>query len=459
MSQATSSHTVYSRADRVSGDSADGAADTKLSYRYALMAIVLAGVMLRLVVVILAGNGMRTPWGGGGDTPSYVLLAQNLLTGKGYAYAGMPTALRAPAYPILLAAAFKMFVAHALGAVRWVQFFEGIAVALLCAAAAGKLYGEKARNFTLAIALFFPTLVEMNGEILSEATAALFAALFLYFLVTYVKQPGPAALAGMGCAIGLGALVRFNMAALGIVALVAIFAETDGWTRWRSVAIVFFVPVLLVSPWMIRNLIVFHGQVLFSTHSGLDALEGVLTPQGRALPGDSDILRAAVGWVPPIDVETNAPSRPALGPEPELDRQCWRAAIAIAMSKEWDLIPLALKKISNFWLSTDQLFWTGSFPGRDRFMRAAGVLVYWGLLALAVIGWFRLGPHNVRVARILLLYAVLVTAMHLPFVMSTRLRMPLIDPMLAVLAGGVLGGFVTGILAKDRPVFTRNAGA
>ncbi len=430
-------------------------------YDFLLAALVISGVLLRAAVAILAGNSMRTPWGGGGDTPAYVLLAQNILSGKGYAYAGMPTALRAPGYPLMLAAFFKLFGAHALAAMRWLQFFEGIAVALLCAATAKKLFGEQAGKWTLAIALFFPTLVQMNGEVLSEAPATVFTALFVYLLVSYWKEPGPGWLVLLGCAIGMGALVRFNLAALGLIALVAVFRCASGSKRWMGAAIVFVVSVLIVSPWMIRNFLAFHGQVLFSTESGPDALHGVLTPQGRALPGDSEMLRAAVGWVPPVDVETNDTSRLKLGPEPELDKQCWRAAIAIAMYKGWGLVPLALRKITDFWLSTDQLFWTASFPLWGRMLRAAGVLMYWALLGLAVLGWLRLrssnNSSNNRMAQMFLLYALMVTAMHLPFVMSTRLRMPFMDPILGVLAGGVAASVLYGNSRKNRPILGTTA--
>lgn len=457
MSRASSIYASNRDEKRIAGQSAARPAQTRQSN--ALNAIVVGGVLLRVLVTVLPGNAARTPWGGGGDTPAYLLLAQNLLAGKGYAYAGMPTALRAPGYPLLLAASFKLFNGHALAAMRWLQFFEGLAVAFLCAAAAAKLFGEHTRKLALATALFFPTMVEMNGEILSEATATFFAALFLYLLVHYSEEPTWYSAVGMGVAIGLGTLVRFNMAALGIIALAIVLVQQRPIIRWRNAAIVTFSAVLVVSPWLIRNQIVFHDQVLFSTHDGLDVLEGVLTPQGRALPGDSAKLRAAVGWVPPVDLETNAPSRLALGPEPELDNQCWRAAIAIAMYKGWALIPLELRKLSDFWLSTDQLLWTASFATWDRIMRAGGVLFYWGLLALAIAGWFRLRSQHVRAAWIFLLYAVLVTAMHLPFVMSTRLRMPLIDPMLAMLAGGWLAGFATSISGVGRPLWKGDAAA
>lgn len=456
MSQSSSTSLAFENAGELSAQFPKTASNAKY-YDFLLTALVIAGVLLRVAVAILAGNGMRTPWGGGGDTPAYVLLAQNILSGKGYAYAGMPTAMRAPGYPLLLAACFRFFGAHALAAMRWLQFFEGIAVALLCAAAAKKLFGEQAGKWTLAVALFFPTLVQMNGEVLSEAPATVFTALFVYLLVSYWKKPGTGWLVLLGCAIGMGALVRFNLAALGLIAVVAVFRCASGSKRWTGAAIVFAVSMLIVSPWMVRNFVAFHGQVLFSTESGPDALHGVLTPQGRALPGDSERLRAAVGWVPPVDVETNDASRLKLGPEPALDKQCWRAAIAIAEYKGWGLIPLALRKITDFWLSTDQLFWTASFPLWGRMLRGAGVLVYWALLGLAVFGWLRLRSSNETMARIFLLYSLLVTAMHLPFVMSTRLRMPFMSPLMAILAGCGVASVVYGNSRKNRPVLRTTA--
>lgn len=403
--------------------------------RCTLAALVLLAILIRLLLTIFAGGQLRTPWGGGGDSPTYFLLAQNLLAGKGFAYAGMPTALRPPGYPLLLAAFLKMFGAHALAAVRWLQFFEGLAVAFLCGAMARRIWSERAGKFALVVALFFPTLIEMNGEILTEATATLFTALFLYWIVCYTKRPEWLSLLGFSCAVGLGSLFRFNMAVLGFVALAVVLTQATDALRWRRAALVVILPLLVISPWLVRNLYGFHGQVLYSTHSGLDALEGVLTPQGRALPGDHERLVAAVGWEPPVDVETNNASRYKLPAEPILNRQCWDAAFKLWHERNVALIPLGLKKVADFWFSTDQLIWTGGFPLRVRIMRGAAVVVYWVLLALAVVGWFRLKGKNSHLARIFLFYAVLVTVMHLPFVMSTRLRMPFIDVMLAVLVG------------------------
>jgi 4-amino-4-deoxy-L-arabinose transferase-like glycosyltransferase len=415
---------------------------------YSFVGIVIVGILLRLLVVVFAGNGMRTPWGGGGDTPTYVLLAHNLITGKGFTYAGEPTALRPPAYPILLAAFLRIFGRYALTAMRWLQFVEGVAVAFLCASVAGGLSGERAKKAALVIALFFPTLVEMNSEILTEATATLCTAFFFYLLIRYIDRPRWTTLTGLGVVVGLAALTRFNMALLGFVVLAVVLFQTDGLPKWRSAMVATLVPLFVISPWLIRNELVFHGEVLFSTHAGLEAVEGLLNPQGRGLPGDAERLRAALGWVPPVQIETNSPSRYELPSEPILERQAWHTAMRLWWQTGWGLLPLALKKLSYFWLSTDQLFWTGSLPRLVRVARAGGVFAYWIALVLAITGWFRLRALRPTVAGVFLFYVLLVTLGHLPFNMNTRYRMAFADPLVAILAGVGWFVFLTGKLPE-----------
>jgi len=64
------------------------------------LAIVVLGVLLRIAVVALPGNQLRAPWSGGGDAPRYVLLAENLLSGKGLRTRCTHGASR-PGYPAL----------------------------------------------------------------------------------------------------------------------------------------------------------------------------------------------------------------------------------------------------------------------------------------------------------------------------------------------------------------------
>jgi 4-amino-4-deoxy-L-arabinose transferase-like glycosyltransferase len=402
---------------------------------YGFVGLLLLGMIIRILVVALPGNALRTPWGGGGDTPAYVLLAQNLFAGKGYGYAGQPTAYRAPAYPFLLAGSMQMFGSHAIGAVRWLQFLAGLLTVYLCSAIAGIIFGRSARKPALIVALFFPTLIIMTGEILTEALATLVSVIFLYLLVRFFDKPSWAVLTGMAAVVGVATLDRFNMALFGFVVLWAVLFWKMPLPKWRAVALTIILPGLIISPWLIRNYMVFHGAFVLSTEGGPTATMGILAPQGRARPGDSERLLSALGWLPPAELETNDPSRHRLGDEAELNRQAWKVTLGLWKKAGWGLVPLTIEKLSYFWLSTDQLLSTDSFRPIVRVARSAGVLFYWLLLVLGIVGWFKLRTVQPELAHIFLFYAILVTILHVPFNMNTRLRMPFIDPWLAVLAG------------------------
>jgi len=106
-------------------------------------------------------------------------------------------------------------------------------------------------------------------------------------------------------------------------------------------------------------------------------------------------------------------------------------------------------KIRTFWLSTDQLLDTKDFSPAQRRLRAAGVVAYWMALAFGLSGWMSLFSSSRVAAALIAFYAVFVTAAHLPFVMDTRLRIPFLDPLIAVLAGAGLC-FVIGRLQQRR---------
>ena len=64
--------------------------------------------------------------------------------------------------------------------------------------------------------------------------------------------------------------------------------------------------------------------------------------------------------------------------------------------------------------------------------------MYWLVLGLGVVGWLRLRSDEPALAQVLLMYALLVTVLHVPFNMNTRYRVTFMDPMLASLAGSTV---------------------
>lgn len=398
------------------------------------LGVILFGACLRVAIVALPGNHLQAAWSGGGDADRYVLLGQNLVQGKGLTYASEPTALRAPGYPLLLAGFMRLSSAKYLLLVRWFQFALGLGTVYFCWRASTLAFGRRTGRASLLIALVFPTLVFITGEILTECVGAFLAAVFLYLLIQALQEPRARVLGEMGLVIGVAALFRFNMAALIFVGVWAAFAGRTLRSGWQRAALLCVFAGLAVSPWLVRNQMVFHGQVLYSTLSGHDAVEGVLVPQGRAFPGDTERIEAAQGWTLE-DIETNRPSRLRFPSEADLNRHAWHVAAGLWSEWGWRLLPLALAKCSYFWLSTDQVFWTEAFSLRQRALRWGGVLSYWVFLGLGIAGWLVTYRSAPALGRGFLLYAVLLTALHLPFPMITRLRVPLMDPLLSILGG------------------------
>lgn len=392
----------------------------------------LSGLALRTVVLFMSGNHEVGRFSGVGDQIRYLTLADSISRGRGFTYAGMPTALRPPIYPLLLATFHAVFGSHYLLTVRIFQFLIGLAVAHFCYLIATRLFGIAAGAMAGAIALFLPTLVFISAELQTEQLSAFLIILFIYFLLGITEERKHAAF-GAGVSAGIVSLLRFNGAILTVIgALVCVWPRRN----FRDALILCGIAGLILSPWVIRNAKVFQGDVLFSTHGGINLLEGVLTPDGRAQNGEDDRIRERVGWLH-TDIELNSPSRLLYPSEDRLDKQARSEAIAVWGNLDWrSRVRLLSEKIFRFWLSTDQLLDTKNFSGTQQELRLAGVVAYWIVLGLSIVGWIRLLYSSRAIALTILFYLVTVTAAHLPFVMNTRLRIPFFDPLLTVLAGG-----------------------
>jgi 4-amino-4-deoxy-L-arabinose transferase-like glycosyltransferase len=396
--------------------------------------IALLGLAVRIALLFLAGNRQISPLSGVGDQFRYLTLADSLFRGRGFTYYGQPTAIRGPLYPLLLAGSHIAFGSYYMFAVRIIQFLLGVAVAYVCFLLADTIFGIEAGMVAGALALALPTLVFISTELQTEQFAAFFTILFLFFLLQEIGGGKNAAI-GMGVTSGLAALLRFNCAILAVVGAITCLCFRR---RVRDGFVVYLVSGLIVAPWIVRNMEVFHGRVLFSSVGGMTLLIGVVAPDGRAQNGEDERVRAAVGWLH-SEIEVNDPHRLLFGSEDELDRQARRTAIEVWKSLNWrSRISLLATKITTFLLSKDQFLNTSSFSPIQQKLRSAGVAVYWFVLAVALIGWLVLRRLSRTLSVAIAFYVVVVVSTHLPFPMNTRLRIPFLDPLLTVLAGGGL---------------------
>jgi 4-amino-4-deoxy-L-arabinose transferase-like glycosyltransferase len=395
-----------------------------------------AGVALWLALLFLGGNHLESPLGVGGDAGYYVLLASNLAAGRGFSFAGVPSAFHPPLYPLFLAAMMRVAGRHAFAASRMVQVALGIFALLLLARLATRLLGESAGCASLILGLFLPAIFLLPTALIPETFGLFLTTLFLTLLLAPALALDARRAAWVGFVVGVAALVRFNLGLLGIVAAWTVVRDL-GWKRaLRPLASMAAVFAAVMAPWLVRNYLVF-GRPLLSTEAGVTALDGIVSPLARALPGENERIHAVGGWTTE-ELETNNPRRVALGPEPELDHRAWRLAWREWRAAGWGLIAVELDKLAYFWLTTDQLHWGPSLPFRLRALHVAGVVIDWFALALALLGWRLLARRHRRAARLLVFYAVVVTVAHLPFVMASRYRFVFIEPVLVLLGGAAV---------------------
>ena len=233
--------------------------------------IVVALVVLSLAIVgyaLRAGYPLRFY-----DEFDYYEIADNLAHGRGFELAGMPTAFRPPAWPILLAAFLAVGVP--VSVLPMVSALLMIGAALIAALLGVRLTGNRWGSVAGALVLLYPLNVYAAGTLYPQALATV-VVLALWLIAARAEDAAP--LSRTLCAVvGLLAAVLV----LAVPTMVFTAAVIGVWFLWRQrgnrlqyalVAGLAF--VLPLGVWVARNVAVMDSPVLFSTSSGVNLLLG-----------------------------------------------------------------------------------------------------------------------------------------------------------------------------------------
>ena len=207
-------------------------------------------------------------------------IAKSLASGQGYSsplnVPTGPTAWMTPLYPLILAGIFKLF-----GIYTWTSYMVSLALnCVFSALTAWVVYaiGERAFGRTCAVTAawlwtFLPPAVLYPATwVWDMSLSALLFALVLLATICVVDSDRPAAWTGYGALWGAGAMTN--------AAMVSTLPFLVGWlavqlrarrARWRELTLVSMAMfALVISPWFIRNYVVFHRLILFRSNFGLE---------------------------------------------------------------------------------------------------------------------------------------------------------------------------------------------
>ena len=243
------------------------------------------------------------------DPDNYVPLARSVASGNGFMQRGRATAYRPPLYPLMLAALVSKSGQVSLTGVALLHLCLGAGTVYLTARAAqGSGLSKRRADLAAFIVACDPILVWQSRSVMTETPTAFLLALGFAGLARPAWQ-GP--MLG-GTAFGLAALCRPSVLPGTLLAIIAAAIARPGSKSRRVLrSLLLAISVLFVlSPWVIRNFLVFGEPVWTTTHGGhtlalannpvyyRDVLHG---PPGRVWSGQEQWL-----WADSMRRETRA---------------------------------------------------------------------------------------------------------------------------------------------------------
>lgn len=388
-----------------------------------LLLILILCLLLRLVWIFVLSPIELTD-----DPKAYDSIAKSMVQGEGYHEEGK-RAFRPPGYPYFLAALYSVFGAHPLP-VRLVQAILALITCLIIFLLGKKLGGERTGLWAAGFFAVYPQFIRYSGNLYVET---LFILLFLSALVSLfdaVQKPSFSRSMMAGFLLGLSALVReialFMILPILLWALLTKKDSSEKTQRRKGLItlVVFF--VLTISPWTLRNYLLFHSFIPISTNGGFNFYMGN-NPQATG-EYNSDI-DTKIKWPFPLSSET---PEELLSLEVEAAKTGYKKGINFIIQNPAHFFQLALKKFAVLWRPpTYNLNLRENF--NETIFRILWLISYLVLLILAFPGmWISLKKFG-REWTLFHLLIFSVTGVHMLVFSATRYRLPLI-PLLMIFA-------------------------
>jgi 4-amino-4-deoxy-L-arabinose transferase-like glycosyltransferase len=250
-----------------------------------------AWLILLLALLLRVGYMVATPgYELVHDATDYDRAARTVAAGDGWPLShGRATTFRPPAYPLLLAGVYKVAgVEHGTKHERVVPArILGILIGTLIVAMIGviarQLWGRRVMLLALAGAAVYIPLILVGGAVMSEP---LFALLLLGALAAAIQHRRSTHrwrwVVTAGVLAGLTCLTRANALVLLLPLGLAVWTVRPRWSvrALAAPALLVVLALLTISPWTIRNAVVFDRFIPVSTQLG-SALAGTYNDQAR----------------------------------------------------------------------------------------------------------------------------------------------------------------------------------
>lgn len=401
-------------------------------FRRHLVLIALGGLALRIAYALWKGDQEIL-----GDAIFYKLQSQLVAEGHGFLTPGLfafarrsvASAEHPPLYTLWLTVP-HLIGAHGVTALRLWSAVLGLGTILLAGLAGRELAGDRSGLLAAGFVAVSPLLVMTDGLIMSEAITATTVAASVWLTARALRLATPGAAAWAGAAIGLAALARAELVLiLPIVALGLLLRRGGGPAkrRWGLAGALVAAGVLVMTPWVVRNLVTFERPVTLSDGWDLTAIgANCHTTYYGPLIGVNDLRCGS--RVP----ETRNDQSVAFA-------EARRIGVAYARHHvdRWPAVAFArLGRTFGFFNVGQQIGLDHEFERRERAISTAGLVVWWLSVIAGIGGLVALRRRRVSLLPILAPVGAVAIGVVVTYG-NTRLRVPADVAMLVAAAVGV----------------------
>ena len=405
-----------------------------------LLSILAAAIGARVAIILATPHFIPVTDAGDFDHIATTLANTSSWPGSLYTPVPSPTALRPPLFPAVLSLLYKI-VGTSSEHVRWdagrsLEVVYGVVSVWLVYLIGRRVWSRRVGIVAAAISAVWPPLVMIGSSLLSESLFVPIVLAAIWAALVYRDDRRLRWAIAAGAFAGLSALARGNGLLMIVPVWFLVWVQRPRWSREAvkpALAALAAMIVVLV-PWTIRNYDKFHQFVPVTTETGY-----VLAGTYNATSQNSHAFPSL--WEPPLPSMHVVFAAYPHDNEAQVDTQLAHQAFHY-----WRHHPVSLLD-TIYWNSLRLLDLTGTrvervFAGGEGYafwLASLSVYVFWGLLAVLVVGLTvpvirrRIGGSPPALwGPLLVIY--LTTA---PLIALTRYRAPA-DPFLLMLAALIL---------------------
>jgi 4-amino-4-deoxy-L-arabinose transferase-like glycosyltransferase len=371
----------------------------RLSDRKILLILFFTSFLIRLVFILTLESRFYFD-----DEFEYYRMVENFLAGKGLIAGEGIKGFRPPLYPLFLSLLY--FLEFNLTAIRIVQCIISAFTVCLIYLAGKNLFSLRIGLWSGLIASVYPFFIFYNGFLLTETLFVFLTVITVYSFITVSNKT--LTLAKTGVFLGLSGLCRPTMQMYLPISFLHIIAEKAGfYVRMKKIILITVFFIATISPWIIRNYLVFNAFVPGTTMGGWVLWEG---NNPYSVGGPCRYFPENIGQVEEI----------------KRDKILFQKTVEVIKENPSRFVWLLQNKFKRFW---------NVIPNASEFTkplyRLASVMSFGIMMPFFVLGFLL----SVRDKKAQYIHSLIVffTVFHMIFLASIRYRIPL-EPFYIILA-------------------------